>query len=199
MSDNSQEAYLAHLAGDIMFGERYLDLLENIYSEHDTIMEFEASPRHFLNRHGIHVPDGIDVIIHDPGALGRPARVDFHWGEEVEAARTEMVAARQKLRELARLAWETLHNPEMMQLRQVVQASPGALKEFAANPKTYAADHKVSIPEQMDVIVHLDNPNDLKIDLHFSAPGRVSRLGVHPLGGGCCYCSGGGCCYYYRN
>jgi hypothetical protein len=195
MNDHAQEEHLARIAGDIMFGDKYMDLLESIYSERDTIVEFETNPKHFLMRHGIHIPDGIDVVLHDPGALGRPARVDFHWGESVQTAQSDMLAARQRLRELARVAWDTLHSREMKQLKQIVQTSPGALKEFASNPKTYAAAHQVTIPDGLDVIVHLDDPNGLRIDLHFHATGHSSRL-MAGSSGGCCYCRGNECCYY---
>src|SRR5438094_615119 len=42
MSDHAQEEHLARIAGDIMFSETYMDLLESIYSERDTIVEFET-------------------------------------------------------------------------------------------------------------------------------------------------------------
>src|SRR5260370_21643667 len=87
MSDHAQEEHVARIAGDIMFGDKYMDLLESIYSERDTIVEFETNPKHFLKRHGINIPDAIEVVIHDPGALGRPARVDFHWEESEQTAR----------------------------------------------------------------------------------------------------------------
>jgi hypothetical protein len=174
---------LARVAGDIMFGDTYMDLLESIYSKHDSIVEFESDPKSVLRRNGIDVPSSIEVIIHDPGALGRPARLDFHWRE---AARSDMRAARQKLRELARLAWDTLHSLEMKRLTASVEASPTALKEFVSNPKAYSAAHGVSIPEGLDLVVHDDDPKALRIDLHFT---------VGPMGG-CCYCKGGGCCYY---
>ena len=191
MSDYTEEVHLARIAGDIMFSDRYLDLLERTYSDQDTIVEFEASPKEFLMRHGIHIPNAIDVIIHDPGEVGRRARVDFHWGPWVEPAPPDR-SATQELRDLARMAWDTLNSSEMKQLRQAVQTSPGALQEFASNPKAFAAAHKVTIPDGMDLIVHQDDPNDLRIDIHF---GDLNAGGPRARGG-CCYCSDGGCCYY---
>lgn len=92
MSDHTQDEHLARIAGDIIFGDKYMDLLEVIYSERDAIAEFETNPKHYLMRHGIPIPDGIDVVIHDRGGLGRSARVDFHWGEWVQAARSNTLA-----------------------------------------------------------------------------------------------------------
>jgi hypothetical protein len=71
---------LARMMVEIMFSEQYLNLLDSIYSTQDTIAEFEADPKQLLIRRGIHVPDAVDVVIHYSGAIGRPARVDFHLG-----------------------------------------------------------------------------------------------------------------------
>jgi hypothetical protein len=197
MSDRAQEEHLARTAADIMFGDKYMDLLERVYSERDTIVEFETNPKQFLLRHGIKIPDAIDVVIHDPGTLNRTARVDFHWGDWAKPARPDILAARKKLRELARVAWDTLDSREMKQLRQTVQSSPGALKEFTSNPTAYARAQRVAIPDDMDLIVHLDDPNELRIDVHFDATSASSGLRPVTLGG-CCYCYRGGCCYYAR-
>jgi hypothetical protein len=196
MPENPQEDHLARIAGDIAFSDKYMDLLESIYSERETILEFETNPKHFLMRHGIGIPDGIDVVIHHPGALGKAARVDFHWGEWVQTAEADKLAARRKLRELARAAWDTLHGREMKRLRQTIQSSPEALKEFASDPKAYATAHQVTIPDELELLVHLEDPNDPVICLHFDSL-RASSSGIVPLGG-CCYCRGGGCCYYAR-
>jgi hypothetical protein len=84
-----------------------LDLLDRVYLELATISEFETNPKHFLIRHSIHIPDDIDVLIHEKGALGKPGRVDFHWGDWVQAAREEMLATRHKFRSLAQRACDT--------------------------------------------------------------------------------------------
>jgi hypothetical protein len=200
MSDYAPENYLARIAGEIMFGDQYLDLLERIYSTQGTIDEFESDPKGFLMRSGIHIPGAIDVIIHDSGAVGRPARVDFHWDESAQILRSDAFAGRQKLRELARLAWDTLHSREMMQLRQSLETSPTLLSEFISDPRAYAAAHLVNIPEEIEIIVHQKNRGGgLRIDAHFDASTGSYQSGAMVAGGGCCYCGGGECCYYYRD
>lgn len=115
-SHAASQDYLARIAGEIMFSEKYMDLLDHIYSTRDTIVEFELNPKSFLMRHGIHIPEDMDVIIHEPGTLGKRARVDFHWGESVQTAHSNILAARRRCRELARLACDTLHSREMEKL-----------------------------------------------------------------------------------
>lgn len=197
MANYTNEEYLARIAGEIMFSDQYLDLLESTYSAEDTITEFETDPKGFLVSHGIHIPDAIEVIIHHRGAIARPARVDFHWDESAQIDRSDVFAARQTLRELARVAWDTLHSREMKQLRQALQASPAALREFASAPRAYAAAHQVTIPDEIELIVHLDDPDEPRIDAHFDIAANGNRPIIIPMGG-CCYCQGGGCCYYAR-
>lgn len=189
MSHHAYDEPLARIAADIMFGKKYTDLLETIYSQPSTIAEFEKKPKQFLNRNGIDVPDAIEVIIHDPGSVGRPARVDFHWQESDHPA-----SGRESLRLLARVAWDTLHSPAMKRVKIDVQASPSALKEFASDPKAYLAAHDVAVPEGIEVIVHPDNPKDVRIDCHFGTVKGKNRMDAAE--GGCCYCEGHGCCYY---
>ena len=65
MSDHeAHDDYLARIATDIMYSDKYIDLLGSIYSERDSIAEFEINPKHYLMRHGIHIPDDIDVVLH---------------------------------------------------------------------------------------------------------------------------------------
>ncbi len=59
MSEYAQKKHLARIAGDIIFSDHYMDLLESTYSDPAAIREFEANPKHFLRRHGIHIPDAI--------------------------------------------------------------------------------------------------------------------------------------------
>jgi len=202
MSDHeAHDDYLARIATDIMYSDKYIDLLGSIYSERDSIAEFEINPKHYLMRHGIHIPDDIDVVLHYPGALGQLGRVDFHWGEPVRTALSNMRAAREKFRELARMASETLHSREMKQLRQTVQASPEALKEFASNPKGYAKAHGVVIPDELELKVELDDGDEPpRVDIHFDAPTGITMLRAHGLvpQDGCCYCKNG-CCDYWTN
>jgi hypothetical protein len=198
MSDNNRGKYLARLAGEIMFSDQYLDLLEVIYSARDTITEFEANAKGFLIGHGIRIPDTIEVIIHDPGEVGRPARVDFHWKESEQAALPDIFVARQSLRELVRVAYDTLHSPEMMQLKETVRSSPEALSEFTADPRAYATAHEVIISDELELIVHTDDPNGPRIDLHFRpATTATSEPALRPVGHGCCYCDEDTCCNYW--
>jgi hypothetical protein len=190
------EEQLARIARDIMFSDEFVDLLDDVYSQEDRIAEFESDPKQFLVRRGFYIPDGIVVLIHDPGTIGRPARVDLHWRESIKPAPSEMqTSMTQELRRLARIAWDTLHSREMRQLRDVVQASPEALRSFTSNPREYAATHQVVIPNELEVIVHVDDSGpraqEVRVDLHFKTSGPDGQLR-----GGCCYCGGGECCYY---
>jgi hypothetical protein len=117
-----------------LYGDVYLDLIDKIYSSRSRIEEFEISPKILLIENGIPLPDEIDVIIHTSGALGPPARVDFHWGKEVENARQRVRAARQGFRESARAALAVLHSHQMMQLKQKVSASAEAMRDLSSSP-----------------------------------------------------------------
>ena len=99
------------------------------------------------------------------------------------------------------MASETLHSREMKQLRQTVQASPEALKEFASNPKGYAKAHGVVIPDELELKVELDDGDEPpRVDIHFDAPTGITMLRAHGLvpQDGCCYCKNG-CCDYWTN
>lgn len=194
-SHAASQDYLARIAGEIMFSEKYMDLLDHIYSTRDTIVEFELNPKHFLMRHGIHIPEDMDVIIHEPGTLGKRARVDFHWGESVQTAHSNILAARRRCRELARVACDTLHSREMEKLIQAVEASPEALQECASNPKRYAAAHSVTVPDELDFIVDPRDPNGTRIELRFGAPSGISEAKMRIIGG--YYCCDGVCCCFY--
>ena len=123
--------------------------------------------------------------------------MDFHWGEWVRNARSDKLAARQKLRELAQIAGDVLLSREMTRLREKIQASGAALKKFALNPKPYAAAQNVEIPDGMDLVLHQDDPNDIRIDIHFRLEDESVGKGLRPQAiEGCCYCSNGNCCYY---
>jgi hypothetical protein len=197
MSDIIREEQLARIARDIIFSDEFVGLLDYVYSQEDRIAEFESDPKQFLVRHGFYIPGGIDVVIHDPGTIGRRARVDLHWPESIKPAPSEMQSSmKQELRRLARIAWDTLHTREMRQLRDVVQASPEALRSFTSNPREYAATHQVFIPKELEVIVHVEDSGDVRVDLHFGPTGPDGRR--EPTQGGCCYYipATGEYCYY---
>ncbi len=109
-SDQSDD--LGSIAQDIMYGDQYLDLISDTYSDKERIAEFEINPKYYLKHHGIRVPDAIDVAIPAPGSLGKPPRVEFRWASR-QSARAEVLAARRAFRELARLARATLNTREM--------------------------------------------------------------------------------------
>lgn len=195
---SAPEQYVARLASEIMFSDQYLDLLEAVYSEEAAIAEFEASPKEYLIAHGIRIPDAIEVLIHDPGQVGRPARVDFHWNESEEVPLPHVFIARQSVRELARQAYDTLHSDEMKKLKATVRHSPEALSALAADPLAYAATHQVIIPDQLELIVHPDNPHGPRIDLHFQTAGTDPAVpSMQREGHGCCYCDDVTCCNYW--
>jgi hypothetical protein len=197
MSDITREEQLARIARDITFSDEFVDLLDDVYSQEDRIAEFESDPKQFLVRHGFYIPGGIVVVIHDPGTIGRPARVDLHWRESIKPAPSEMQSSMaQELRRLARIAWDTLHSREMRQLIDVVQTSPEALRLFTSNPREYAATHRVHIPNELEVIVHVDDSGEVRVDLHFktsefktSGPDGELRPSVRRM-------SECGCCWY---
>jgi hypothetical protein len=199
MTEHSQEQHLARIAGDIMFGDQYLDLLDRIYSEQLTMSEFETNPKYFLIRHGIPIPEGIDVLIHEKGSLGKPGRVDFHWGDSVPIAREETLAARRKFRSLAHQAWSTIHSPEMRSLVKTMTGDPAALKAFASDPKAYLQTRGISVPDGIDVILHSEDQMAPRVDLHFRAPGPISSMRRDQKVIGCYYCVGGECCCYQEN
>lgn len=76
--------YLARIAVDILFSDKYMDLLKSVYSERETVVEIETKSKNFLMHHDIGIPDGVDVVVHDPDTLGKPARVDFHWEDSIQ-------------------------------------------------------------------------------------------------------------------
>lgn len=203
MSDPVQDEYLARIAADILFSDKYGEVIAEIYKNEGSVADFEADPKPYLLRHGIAVPDGLDVIIHDAGEVGKPARVDFHWGDWAKASLNGESARSRELRRLARQAWDTLQGPEIQRLRQVLRTSPDVLREFAANPREYARLNGIPIGEEFEVFVHAENSEDPRIDLHFhvnndqgSQDTRSPRGSLPTVDGGCCYCGNGGCCYY---
>lgn len=124
--------------------------------------------------------------------------MDFHWDESEEASLPQEFLARQSVRDLARQAYDTLHNDEMKRLKATVRNSPEALTAFAADPLAYAATHQITIPDQIELIVHLDNPDGPRIDLHFQPATTSTALPrMPPVGHGCCYCDNVKCCYYW--
>jgi hypothetical protein len=181
-----------------MYSDQYLDTLETVYSDQSAIGEFEASPKDYLIAQGIRIPDAIEVLIHDPGEVGRPARVDFHWNDSGEASLPDLFIARQSVRELARQAYDILHSEEMKELKAAVRDSPEALSAFAADPLAYAATHDVIIPDQLELIVHSDSPGGPRIDVHFQpATIDAGAPSLRPVGHGCCYCDDVTCCNYW--
>ena len=175
-----REDSLATIAGDIMFSKEFVDVLQEAYSDERSLQDFEVDPRGFLARHGIDMPDGIEVVLHDRGTVGRPGRVDLHW----QATAPDDGSG--QMRRTARRAWDLLTSDEMDRLRERIRGSSKELDRFVADPKGYAATHGVHVADNMELLVHADDPADPRVDVHFSVKGIV----------GCYYCSGGSCCCY---
>lgn len=191
VNKESAENDLARVAGQIMFGDRYLDLLEEVYCDHRAMQEFEADPGRYLRRHGIEIPAEIEVVLHDKGAIGKPGRIDFHWGEGVEKERARKRQERQKMRELAAIASQLIHSEKLKAVVRAAASNQRVLKELAADPKAYLKGSSIDLPDEMEVILH--NEGDLagpRIDLHFSPANAMRRIL------GCYYCSGDVCCCY---
>ncbi len=181
-----------------MFSDQYLDLLRGVYADPAEISDFESSPKDYLVARGIRIPDAIEVVLHEPGDIGRPARVDFHWNDSAEAPLPDVFVARQSLRERARQAYDLLHSDEMTRLKAAVRASPEALRALAADPLAYAAAHGIAVPGHLELIVHPDSPSGPRIDVHFQPDGAgTGAPAMKTVGHGCCYCDDVTCCNYW--
>ena len=187
---------VAQIAADVMFSAPYYELLQRVYSNTTEIADFESDPKSYLRCHDINVPDEIDVVIHTPGAAGRPARVDFHWRHRAEAAKSTVEDLIWQQRYLAGAAWHFLHSPEMNALKSRVEDSPKDVARFAEDPRAFAAANGVTVPDGLEIVVHADEPGRPRIDVHFGPPPDTAML--PPIGGGCCYCGADGICCYYQ-
>lgn len=186
---------IANCAADIMFSAEYYELLREIYSRRDSIAEFEGNPKEFLVRRILDFPAEVTVVVHSPGDIGRPARIDFHWPHAKNGpAATE--AARRR-RQLAGAAWHFLHSPEMNAMKARVNSSLQDAEVFAQSPRAFAAANGVSVPEGLEIVVHLKKSGPPRVDIHFGSlePADIVANAI-PVGAGCCYCEGNYCCWY---
>jgi len=199
MSQKHDFHQLGEIAADIMFGARYQELIYRVYSSESEIARFETDPGTYLREKGIEVPAQIEVVLHDPGTVGHPGRVDFHYEHPDNLQGATLQDVVRVRRDRARAAWHFLHSQEMRALKARIKGSPIEVKVFAEAPRAYAAANGIAVPSDLEIVVHPKESGEPRIDVHFSlATNLPISPGARPNGGlGCCYCDPGGpCCIY---
>ncbi len=177
MAGNTERCKVfARKAGEIITSDEYLDAVEAAVCDDQLLAELQANPRAYLQRRGVQIPAGFQVIWH--WEHGKPS-IHFHWEEEPHTTKEE----RELGRDLMRKAADLQTSERYIEIVAKLESNDKAMSEMAADPKAYFEKEGLKIPEGIEVIHHPEAER-LRIDFHWKVARKANCYYMQPC---CCY------------
>lgn len=178
MAKNTERCKVfARKVGEIMSSDEYMDAVEAAVGDDQLLAELQANPRVYLQRRGIQIPGGIQVIWHWEN--GKPS-IHMHWEEEPKTSKKE----REHHRLMTQKAAEILTSDRYIEILRELESDERSLSAMATNPQAYLEKKGLKIPDGLEVIHHPEAV-PLRIDMHWDI--GTFKKGCYYMQPCCCY------------